>query len=79
MVQWFNLRTQSGKEDVKNTKRSYLRAYESACKGVMEGKTINGPQVVERGLEQHSQGEKVNTVENQTAKEKAMAEMRKGL
>ena len=52
MVQWFNLRTQSGKEDVKNTKRSYLRAYESACKDVMEGKTINGPQVVERGLEQ---------------------------
>jgi len=78
IVQWFNLRTQSGKEDVRNTKRSYLRAYELACKNVMEGKTINGPQVVERGLEQHSQGETVNTTKNIAAKEKAMKEL-KGL
>jgi len=78
IVQWFNLRTQSGKEDMKNTKRSYLRAYQEACKDVMEGKTINGPQVVERGLEQHSQGESVNTSKNIAAKEKAMQEL-KGL
>jgi len=79
IVQWFNLRTQSGKEDVRNTKRSYLRAYESACKDVMEGKSINGPQVVERGLEQHSQGESVNTEKCRKAQKKAINEMRKGL
>ena len=78
-VGWYEIRTASSKEKMKQTKNAFTGAYQRLCEAVMRGEVMNGPEVIENALEHHQSGESVNTEKCKKAQKKAINEMRKGL
>ena len=77
-VGWYEIKTASSQEKMKQVKNAFTGAYQRLCEAVMRGEAMNAPEVIENGLEHHQNGESVNTTKNIAAKEKAMKEL-KGL